>query len=97
MTSSPRPRILLVDDEPHVLSALRRALRREPWEVVTATAADEALRLLATQTFAAVLTDQNMPGMQGVELLQQARAQAPDTMRLVLTGYVDTQIGRAHV
>ncbi len=92
MTSSPRPRILLVDDEPHVLSALRRALRREPWEVVTATAADEALQQLATQAFAAVLTDQNMPGMQGVELLQQARALAPDTMRLVLTGYVDTQV-----
>jgi sigma-B regulation protein RsbU (phosphoserine phosphatase) len=82
-------RVLLVDDEPKVLSALRRLLRREAFEVVATGSPEEALRLLREGAYAVVLADQRMPGMEGTRLLERAREVSPDTVRVMLTGHVD--------
>ncbi|MCX7960391.1 MAG: response regulator [Burkholderiales bacterium] len=83
-----RPRLLLVDDEERVLNALR-ALLGERFEIETATSGEEALARLQAGRFHVLVSDQRMPGMAGVELLRRARALAPDTVRLLLTGYAD--------
>jgi type II secretory ATPase GspE/PulE/Tfp pilus assembly ATPase PilB-like protein/DNA-binding response OmpR family regulator len=82
-------RILLVDDEVNVLSALRRVFRQENYEVVTCEDPREALRRLQTETFQLIISDYMMPGMNGGELLRQARAVQPDTIRIMLTGHAD--------
>jgi CheY-like chemotaxis protein len=82
-----RPSILLVDDEPRVLSALQRGLRREAVEVETAGSAEEALALLESRSFALVISDHKMPGMTGVELLTRVRRAWPATERILLSGW----------
>ncbi|MDZ4162763.1 MAG: response regulator, partial [Burkholderiales bacterium] len=81
--------LLLVDDEPSILSALRRLLRPTGYTVLTATSGAEGLALLTTQEVALVVSDMRMPGMDGAQFLEQVRAQWPDTVRLLLTGYAD--------
>jgi class 3 adenylate cyclase len=80
--------VLLVDDEPRVLDALEALLGLEH-RVLRTEKPDEALRLLATEPVAVVVSDQRMPGMQGTELLAQSRALAPDTVRILLTAFTD--------
>jgi phosphoserine phosphatase RsbU/P len=89
--ANPLHRILLVDDEVKVLNALSRSLDQEPYQITATTSADEAIHLLADQEFSVIVTDQRMPAMQGVQLLEQAKAVSPRTIRLVLTGYADMQ------
>jgi sigma-B regulation protein RsbU (phosphoserine phosphatase) len=92
MTSAvPIHRILLVDDELKVLNGLLRSLSQEPYQITTTTSPDEAIHLLAGQEFAVIVTDQRMPDMQGVQLLEHARKVSPHTMRLILTGHADMQ------
>jgi CheY-like chemotaxis protein len=57
-----RPAILVVDDEPRILSALRRLLREEPYRLFTAGSGEEALGLLAAEAVDLVLSDLRMPG-----------------------------------
>lgn len=83
---TPKPRVLFVDDEPAVIAAYRRLLRREPYEVLTAAAASEALRLLAEQPIDIVISDMDMPDMTGSEFLATVRAKFPRTARVVLSG-----------
>lgn len=85
-----RRRILLVDDEEFVRSAIRRALRREPYEIEEAADAGQALELLSRSRFDLILADHLMPGMKGLELLSIARDRWPDTIRVILTGHADT-------
>ncbi|MDQ1814057.1 ATPase, T2SS/T4P/T4SS family [Massilia sp. CCM 9210] len=82
-------RILLVDDEPNVLSALRRVFRQENYEIVTSGNPREALALLKADTFHLIISDFMMPGMDGGELLRQARQIEPDMIRIMLTGHAD--------
>lgn len=84
-------RVLMVDDEPKVLRALRRLLRREAFEVVTTDSPEEALRLLREGPYAVVLADQRMPNLEGTRLLEKAREISPDTVRVILTGHVDVR------
>lgn len=81
------PVILCVDDDPGILSALRRSLRDEPYEVLTAAGSEEALGWLEELAVDLVLTDQRMPGMQGTELLEEVRKRYPGTARALLTAY----------
>lgn len=83
-----RPLVLLVDDEPHVLSALSRLLRRS-FTVTSASSGQEALALMATEKFAVIISDMRMPEMDGAEFLARARAIDPDAVRLMLTGEGD--------
>lgn len=85
---SPRPRVLLVDDEQSILAALRRLLRREGYEIYTAESGAEALEIFDAQgPFDLVMSDFRMPGMTGAELLRQVRDRSPDALRIVLSGY----------
>ncbi len=80
-------RILLVDDEPNVLSALKRALFDEPLEIVSVTSAEEALVTMKNQQFKVVVSDERMLGMQGSEFLAQVKIEYPHTIRIMLTGH----------
>ncbi len=83
-------RILLVDDEPNVLSALQRIFRQQNYMIVTAASGTVALDLLRKETFHLMITDYMMPGMNGAELLRQAKAVRPEMIRIMLTGHADT-------
>jgi len=82
-------KVLCVDDEPNILSALRRMLSLEGYEVLTAESGTQALQLLAQSPVNVIISDMQMPGMNGTELLGQVRHQWPHTMRLMLTGASD--------
>jgi len=83
-------RMLLVDDEVNVLKALQRVFRQENYHVVTAASGREALDHLRNGPFHLVISDYMMPGMNGAELLKQARMLQPDMIRIMLTGHADT-------
>ncbi len=78
--------VLLLDDEPKVLSGLKRALRKEPYELLCATTVDEAFAILHAQPIDAVISDQDMPGMTGTAFLAKVREAYPSTCRFMLTG-----------
>ena len=81
------PVLLLVDDETRILSALRRTLRREGYEILTAESVAEGLRILESREVDLVLTDQKMPGMSGLEFLAQVADRYPSVARLLITGW----------
>jgi two-component system NtrC family sensor kinase len=84
-------KILLVDDEPLVLSALQRQLRKADFQVFTAESAKEALNKLQQDgSFNLVISDYRMPEMNGVDFLYAVRQRWPETVRMVLSGYADT-------
>ena len=84
-------KILLVDDEPDVLTGYERVLRKR-FSVETAPGGEQALALLESQgPYAVLVADQRMPGMTGVEFLAAAKAVKPQAARLMLTGYADLQ------
>jgi adenylate cyclase len=78
--------VLLVDDEARILSALRRVLRREGFEIVTAESAAEALRVMDERRVDAVVSDQKMPGGSGLALLAEASRRHPQIARMLITG-----------
>ena len=82
--------ILIVDDEPNVLSSLNRVLRHS-FRVVTALDAHEALLLLEQYPVDAVIADSHMPGMDGPALLAQVRTRWPDMVCILLTGHLDIE------
>jgi len=81
-------RILFVDDEPNILHGLRRILRpmQAEWETEFAKSAQEALAKLSENEFDAVVADAQMPGMNGIELLNRISKQYPQAVRMVLSG-----------
>jgi DNA-binding NtrC family response regulator len=83
--------ILLVDDEAQVVSALRRALMDEDYEIFSAQSGQEALQILASQTIKVVVCDERMPGMSGAELLSIICLRYPTTVRIMLTGYATVE------
>ena len=83
------PVVLLVDDEPNVLSALRRLLRPAGYTVLLANGGEEALQLLTGQPVDLVISDMRMPVMSGDQLLARVREGWPQTLRILLTGYAD--------
>ena len=78
--------ILIVDDEPNVLKAVVRLLRHNRYEILTVTSGAGALELMDKQPASLVISDQRMPEMSGVELLQVIKKRYPDTIRVILTG-----------
>jgi two-component system, probable response regulator PhcQ len=78
--------ILLVDDEPNVTDALKRALRREPYDFLTATSGAAAQELLERHHVDVVISDEQMPGMSGSVFLSAVRKQFPHTIRIILSG-----------
>jgi len=89
----PKPHVLLVDDERSILSALRRTLRKEGYELTIASSGQEALdklREMATPPDL-VISDHLMPGMTGLEFLKHCRLRYPDLGRIVLTGQAELE------
>jgi len=84
--------VLLVDDEPNVLAALQRVLRREGYRLLKAASGEEGLELLATNPVQVIVSDQRMPGMSGSDFLKIVKELYPDTIRIVLSGYTDLQV-----
>lgn len=83
--------LLLVDDEPSILSSLKRLFRRDGYQVLTAASGAEALEVLARQPVDVIVSDQRMPGMMGVDFLRRTKALHPDTIRMTLSGFTDLQ------
>lgn len=81
--------LLLVDDEPNILTALKRLLRRDGYEILTANSGEEGLALLEDKAVDVIVSDQRMPGMSGVDFLRAAKEKYPDTVRIVLSGYTE--------
>lgn len=89
MVAVSRPRVVCVDDEPHVVGGLALHLRRR-YDVELATSAQAGLELLdRTPPAAVVISDMRMPGMNGAEFLARASAAHPETTRVLLTGYAE--------
>ncbi|MFH1007725.1 MAG: response regulator [Candidatus Latescibacterota bacterium] len=89
--------ILVVDDEPHNLESLRRTFRRE-YNVFVAAGGEEGLAIVQQETIALIITDQRMPGLSGIQLLERAMAVYPHAIRIILTAFtdVDALIGAIH-
>lgn len=88
---APAPKVLCVDDEPNILSSLRRLLRANGYQVLTAESGAAGLALLAAEPVDVIISDMRMPEMNGAQFLSRARIDWPDTMRLLLTGYSEVQ------
>jgi len=84
--------VLCVDDEPNILRALQRSFLDEPWEVLTATSGEEGLEVVDNHTPDVILSDYRMPGMNGVEFLQEAKRRHAESIRIVLSGYADLDV-----
>ncbi len=89
--------VLCVDDEPGILSALRRALRGDGTRVLTAQGGPQALEVLEREPVDIVISDMRMPGMDGAELLERVHERWPAGIRVLLTGYADTRAAVAAI
>jgi DNA-binding NtrC family response regulator len=88
----PTRAILLVDDEEHVRIALARVLEQDGFAVFSAECGEDALGILQGQPVQLLISDQNMPGMSGLELLGEARRKHPHVLRIMLTGESDAEL-----
>ena len=86
-----KPRVLFVDDEPSVTAGIKTALRKAPFDVLTASSGADALSQLEQHAVDVVVSDERMPGMCGSELLSRVRDQYPDTVRMILSGQADLE------
>lgn len=90
-----KPKLLIVDDEPDMLDFLERVFRVD-YQVTRATGGEEALQHLAAGEYEVLITDQKMPRMTGLELLERIRDAHPKLIKILLSGYTDVpEIQRA--
>lgn len=80
-------RILVVDDEENMLKLLDRVLSKEGYQVRTAASGNEAIRLLREQESDLVISDLVMPGLDGIQLMQEVKSLQPDTLFMVITAH----------
>ncbi len=83
----PKARILVVDDESNVLLTMTSILRQEGYEVDAADGGEKALAAIRERFYDLVLTDLNMPRVDGMQVLAEVRKRSPNTVTLVITGY----------
>lgn len=81
--------LLLVDDEQNILASLRRLLRRDGYNIFTATNGAEGLAILKVEDIGVIVSDQRMPEMIGSDFLGFAKMLKPDTIRIILSGYTE--------
>jgi len=88
--------LLCIDDEPNILNALKRLLRKENFKLLTANSGKDGLKILSENDVHVVVSDQRMPEMNGTEFLKKVKDAYPDIIRIILTGYTDVDsIGEA--
>lgn len=97
-----RHTVLCVDDEVNILQTLKRLLRKENYQLITASSGVEGLEIMSKNDVHLVISDQRMPEMNGTEFLAAIKERYPDVIRIILTGYteVDTiteSINRGHI
>ncbi|MEJ2684237.1 MAG: response regulator [Candidatus Sulfobium sp.] len=83
--------VLIIDDEPNVLAALKRTLVDEPYEIYSANNGADGLEMMRRGTIKVVISDEKMPAMSGTEFLARAKECCPDTIRIMLTGYASLE------
>jgi response regulator RpfG family c-di-GMP phosphodiesterase len=81
--------LLLLDDEPQVLAALRRVFRHSGSKVLATTSPTEAFELLAKHEVGVIISDQRMAELSGTEFLNRVKVMYPGTVRMILSGYTD--------
>jgi DNA-binding NtrC family response regulator len=87
----PRPQILVVDDDPDILTLLRMPLAQLGYAVRTATTGQEALSMLASEQPALMLLDLRLPRLSGVDVLKQLKQTAPELTVIVMTAYATVE------
>ena len=87
--NSPQLTLLFVDDEPSILSSLRRLFRQHGYRILTAEGGAAGLQILEQEKVDLVISDMRMPEMDGAKFLAQVRTRWPDIVRILLTGYAD--------
>ena len=97
MDSTPKHTILCVDDEKQILSALKRLLRKEHFDLLTATSGEEGLNIMASRDIHLVISDHRMPQMSGISFLAKVREIYPETIRILLTGYTEVDSIKASI
>jgi diguanylate cyclase (GGDEF)-like protein len=90
MSTQQKCSLLVVDDEPYILTTLTAFLSKE-FEVLSADSAEAACDFFAHRDINLILTDQKMPGMSGVQLLEWVRERSPKTVRLLMTGFAELE------
>jgi response regulator RpfG family c-di-GMP phosphodiesterase len=89
-TPARAPAVLVLDDELNDLILVQQLLQRDGYQVLIATKIKDALDVLASHNVVAVVSDQRMPEMSGVEFLSRVKRSHPDVMRIMLSGVNDT-------
>ena len=84
--------ILFVDDEENILKSLKRQLYDQPYNLYFAKNANEAFKVLKENEIAVIVSDLNMPEVNGLELLYSVKENYPDTVRIILSAYTDIRI-----
>jgi len=90
-TENETAHVLVVDDESAIRYSITKTLQRVGYQVDSAASGEEALEMLARQTYDVILTDIRMPGISGVELLARVRESAPEAIVILLTGYASLE------
>ncbi|MGC4120515.1 MAG: response regulator [Myxococcales bacterium] len=91
------PTLLVIDDDESIRKALRRTLKQDGYTIHLASNGKEGLELLAAQPIDLVLSDNLMPGMVGLEVLQLVRERRPEVGRVLLTGNADAEVAQRAV
>ncbi len=97
MSQVEQSRILVVDDEERLCRSLESLLTKAGYDVQTALDGKEALRLYADASFDLVISDIRLPGMDGIQLLQEIRKQTPDAMVILMTAYASLDTALAAI
>jgi DNA-binding NtrC family response regulator len=92
VTALPTRTLLLVDDERSILASLKRLLRNEGYNILTAENGLAGLEQLATHDVGVVVSDGLMQGLTGAEFLQEVRVRYPKAVRILLTGFTDPDV-----
>lgn len=95
-------KILLIDDEPNVTRGMKHTLRKEDYEILSATSSKEALDILEQTAVDVVVSDEQMPGMSGTEFLVLVKQRYPEIIRILLTGHASSEavlraVNEAHI
>lgn len=91
MSDTPPATLLFVDDEPSILSSLKRLFRPHGYQIFTAEGGAAGLEILEKERVDLVISDMRMPVMDGARFLEQARLRWPEAIRILLTGYADIE------
>jgi len=84
-------RVQIVDDDPNILNSLRRVLRSDQWQLECCSDPHEALEALQHNEYGVIISDYQMPALDGITYLRFARQRQPDAVRMMLTGQSDRE------